>query len=191
MRSCNWTGTRQRKSGLYVAWPLHVRSAGTCSVPIVSEWKQRPLADNCRAFHQVLHLVSQEATVWTPRREWLSVHGWVGCVGKASDRVVLDLSQRELAWWRLPGVCGREWQVLPTVTAACVKAQWWRWCEKRWAVVFISLRTLFIWANIFYISFFSPLLGHRYSIVTYVPEPLLRRGQSPDHFCNIYRIQFG
>jgi len=47
-----------------------------------------------------------------------------------------------------------------------------------------------LWANLSFIfPFFS--LGHTYRIVNYVPEPLLRRGQSPDHFSNIYRFKFG
>lgn len=77
----------------------------------------------------------------------------VGCVGKASDRMLSDLSQWELVWWRLPG---REWQVLPAVTAAVWK-RWQGLCEERWAVASFFPRHLFVWASIFCMSF-SPLL---------------------------------
>lgn len=80
--------------------------------------------------------------------------------------------------WLGEGFWGREWQVLPAVTAACVEAQWQGLCGKRWAAVLNPLRDLFICANIFYISL--SLSGHGYNIVNYVTDPQLRKGQGSE-----------
>lgn len=52
---------------------------------------------------------------------------------------------------------GREWHVLP-------------------AVVFFSLRDLFVWANIFCISFF--FLGYGYNVLTYVTDLFLEENKA-------------
>lgn len=87
---------------------------------------------------------------------------------------LLDLSHWELAWW---SHVGRD-------DKSCL--QWhqlvWRhsgkdYVKKSWAVVFFSLRNLFIWANILCISFYS--FDHGCNLLTYVTDSLLRRGQSP------------
>lgn len=170
-----------------MAWPLHVHSAGTWSTLLMSEWKQGPVADNCHAFQQVLHLASQGATVWTPRREWLSVT-WLGW----------DMLERlQIGWywtWVSRSWLGEDFRVcVGESDKSCLQWQQLVWRHsgkddvKKGELWFSFPWGLSLGQYLLYFLFYS--LGHRYSVVTYVTEPLLRRGQ--DHFSNIYRINFG
>lgn len=85
---------------------------------------------------------------------------------------------------------GSEWQILPAVTAAYAKAQWQGLYEKRWAVIFVSPRDLFIWTNTFYIFVYF-LIGREYnSYLCDWPSNQKRSKLWMDYSSNIFRIMF-